>query len=397
MKPGDLVEIEIDSLAYGGTGVGRTAGVVIFVPQAAPGDLVLVEITEAKNRFLRGGIREIRRPSPERTEPRCDSYGRCGGCQYQHIRYDRQLYWKQEQVKDLCRRIGGIAHPPLVDIVASSESYHYRGKVEIHAAREIDGRLRMGFHQGESNLLVEVERCEIAHQSVNETLQRLRWELSTGKIASLPRKFAIWSGLDGEGEVGTSLRATVERPVKDRSLSVPATGFFQANLHLTDRLVDLVVELCSLDGSETVVDCYCGSGLFSFFLAPQARRLYGIESDAAALARARFNLERAGCRNAVFFAGDVGRALQERFVRGGIGVDVLILDPPRPGLTKEVMTGIFSLRPQRIVYISCNPATLARDVKHLTAGSYHLHSLHPLDMFPQTGHVETVALMKLLW
>ncbi len=394
MKPGDLVETDIESLAYGGSGVGRTGGQVIFVPYAAPGDLALVEITDVKNRFLCGRIREIRRPSPERIEPLCVSYGQCGGCHYQHIRYDRQLHWKQVQVKDAFQRIGGLVSPPLADIIYSPASYHYRGKVELHTARGLDGRLRIGFHRGETNLIVAVERCEIAHRSINQSLKRLRQELGSGKISSLPPKLALWSGSDEEGDVCTSLRTTVERPVKEMILSVPAGGFFQANLFLVDRLLDLVLELCSLDGSETVIDCYCGSGLFSLFLAPGARRLYGIEADSAALESARLNLKRAGQPQVVFFAGDVGQVLRERFVKKGIGADILVLDPPRPGLAKEVMAGIFSLKPQRIVYISCNPATLARDVKCLTAKKYHLRSIHPLDMFPQTSHIEAVALLE---
>ncbi|MDZ4164305.1 MAG: class I SAM-dependent RNA methyltransferase [Smithellaceae bacterium] len=394
MKTGELREIEIESLAYGGSGVGRTDGQVIFVPHTAPGDLALVEVTEVKDRFLRGRIREIRRPSPDRTKPLCGSYGKCGGCHYQHLGYERQLYWKQVQVNDALTRIGGLETPPLAPIIPSPVGYHYRGKAEFHVAEGGDGRFRIGFHQEESNLLVEIDPCEIADGSINHALQRLRQDLGAGKIRALPARLPIWSSSDGEGLICTNAKRTVERQVKDMVLSVPAAGFFQANLFLVNRLVDLVVELCALEGTETVVDCYCGSGLFSLFLADRAGRLFGIEADSAALSLARLNLTRAGRQETLFFAGDVGRELTERFVRGGIKTDVLVLDPPRPGLAKEVMAGIFSLQPRRLVYISCNPATLARDIRHLSAAGYLLRSVHPLDMFPQTAHIEVVALLE---
>ncbi|MDI6725845.1 MAG: class I SAM-dependent RNA methyltransferase [Smithellaceae bacterium] len=394
MKTGELREIEIGSLAYGGSGVGRTDGQVIFVPHTAPGDLVLVEVTEVKDRFLRGRIREISGPSLDRAEPLCKSYGKCGGCHYQHLGYDRQLHWKQVQVKDALARIGGLVDPPLAPIIPSPMSCHYRGKAEFHVTKGPAASLHLGFHQGESNWLVEIDRCEIAEESINRALRRLRQDIGAGKIPSLPPRLPIWSSAEGEGLICTNAKRTVARQVKDKILSVPAAGFFQANVFLVERLVELVAELCSLEGTETVVDCYCGSGLFSLFLADRAGRLFGIESDSVALALARRNLERAGYPDAVFFAGDVGRSLTEHFLREGIKTDVLVLDPPRPGLAKEVMAGIFSLQPRRLVYISCNPATLARDIRHLTAGGYLLRSVHPLDMFPQTAHIEVVALLE---
>lgn len=381
-------------MAYGGSGVGRLGELVIFIPRAAPGDRALVEVTEVKERFLRGRIREIHRPSPDRTEPLCGSYGKCGGCHYQHLGYERQLHWKQVQVKDALTRIGGLEDPPLAPIIPSPVSYRYRGKAEFHVTSGSAGSLQIGFHQGESNSLVEIDRCEIAEGSINRALHALRQDLRAGQIVSLPPRLAIWSRADGEGIICSKGQGTVERQVKGKTLSVPATGFFQANVFLVERLVDLVAELCSLEGTETVVDCYCGSGLFSLFLAGRAGRLFGIEADSAALALARRNLERAGYHEAVFFAGDVGRELTERFLRGGIKTDVLVLDPPRPGLAKEVMAGIFSLQPRRLVYISCNPATLARDIRLLSTKGYLLRSVHPLDMFPQTAHIEVVALLE---
>ncbi len=394
LKTGELREIEVESLAYGGAGVGRTSGQVIFVPLTAPGDRALVEVTEVKDRFLRGRIREIQLPSPDRAEHLCGSYGKCGGCHYQHLEYEKQIYWKQAQVNDALVRIGGLDSPPLAPIIPSPMIYHYRGKADFHAAKDTDHRFRVGFHQEESNLMVEIDTCEIADWSINSALRSVREDIGAGKIPSLPPRLPIWSSPDGKGLICMNAKGTVVRQVKDRFLSVPATGFFQANLYLVNRLVELVVELSALEGSETVVDCYCGSGLFSLFLADRAGRLFGIEADVAALNLARRNLTLAGRKEALFFAGDVGRALRERFLREEIKIDVLVLDPPRPGLAKEVMAGIFSLRPCRLVYVSCNPATLARDIKHLTAGGYLLRSLHPLDMFPQTAHIEVVALLE---
>ncbi len=378
----ERLNVTIESIAFGGQGVARAAGLVIFVPFSAPGDVLEIEIVERKKRFARGRLLNIIEPSSGRTEPSCLYYGRCGGCSYQHIDYAHQLKIKHKQICEAFERIGGIAKPSVFEVISSPRIYAYRGKAELHAAKEA-GRFQLGFMDISGGRLVDIERCAIMDETINDLIRKAR---TKGMVPKDTDDLIFWSGPpDAEGEA-------IARTVKNKDFLVPRTGFFQANLYLTDRMVDVV---CSLIDPKvkTIVDACCGSGLFSLFLAPYAQRVLGIEINARSVKYARINARRQGVQNAEFIQGDVEEVLADRVLLGD-AVDLILLDPPRTGLSARSLAAVSGLKPQGIIYISCNPATQARDVKFLNEQGYDLQSLQPLDMFAQTEHIETVALLR---
>ncbi len=241
--------------------------------------------------------------------------------------------------------------------------------------------------------LVDIERCEIVDETINRSFQDFRKKLIADKTNVRGERQIIWSGFSGkEKTAGTPEYVT--RMVKDKSLIAPYGGFFQANLFLVDSLVDCVMEMSGLTGLETVLDCYCGSGLFSLFLASHVQQIFGIEIDGESAKCARMNYENYGVSNATVFRGDITNILKEKFIGGEIDIDVVVLDPPRIGCDKSVLSNIVELKPEKIIYISCNPATQARDIGYLSDKDFSLRTLQPIDMFPHTKHIEVIALME---
>jgi 23S rRNA (uracil1939-C5)-methyltransferase len=398
LKPGDRIELRIDSVAFGGDGVGRFQQQVVFVPFTVDGDEVTVRITDVRKRFVRGCLEQILNPSAHRIEPRCRHYTRCGGCQYQHVRYEHELQCKEQQVVDAFIRIAKVPLPPLTPVVPSPKSFQYRGKADYHVLVSPKDAPIIGFMDVLNNCIIDIDRCEIVDETINAACLAFRQDLEAGGIKTPPDRQTIWSA-DAAGEQAeavTDFRTPrfVVRTVKGMNLTVPYRGFFQANTVLLHRLVDEVLNLCALTGRETVIDAYCGSGLFSLFLATQARQIYGIERDGEAIHCARMNHRHSGYKNAVFLRGDAGEILRRQFLGEKKRVDVLILDPPRTGCDPALLSGLVELKPARIVYISCNPATQARDIRHLLDRGLTLKSLTPYDMFPQTAHIEVVAVLE---
>ncbi|MHB8772086.1 MAG: class I SAM-dependent RNA methyltransferase [Syntrophales bacterium] len=396
LKPGDCVQTRIGDVAFGGDGVGRVDDLVLFVPFTVDGDDVEVRITEAKRRFSRGKLLRVLKPSLHRTLPPCPVYTRCGGCRLQHIAYPHQLAIKQRQVEEAFRRIATIAAPPVAGVIPSPESYGYRGKAEFHVAGGRGGQ-RLGLMALASNDVVAVENCPICADSLNRNYAALRDRLARGELRDAQERLVIWADEPGEplAEAGTGHgdAPDVVRIVREKRLIVPYQGFFQANRFLIAELVAQVVRCCALAGGETVVDAYAGVGLFSLFLGAKAGRLFGIEGDREAVRCAEINLRREGLGEAEFFCGDVAAVLEREFVRPGTKVDVAVLDPPRDGCGPDVVEKTAGLGPERVVYVSCNPATQARDILKFSEYGYRVESLQPLDMFPQTAHIEVVALL----
>lgn len=383
MQIKDRFSLEIESIAFGGHGVGRTDGFVVFVPFTAPEDVVEIEIVERKKKFARGRLLKIIKPSPQRTEPLCRYYGRCGGCSYQHIDYEYQLKIKQKQVQEAFSRIGGIITPPVYEVIPSSQIYAYRGKAGLHVAKPAGG-FKLGFLDISGGRITDIERCEIMDETINDQIRQAR---TKGTIPLDDDDLIFWSGPSDNTD------ETILRVVKGREFLVPRTGFFQANLYLTDRMVD---EVCALAGEKkrrTIIDACCGSGLFSIFLAPYAGRMVGVEINEKSVKFARINAEKYNIQGAEFICGDIEEVLMDQ-IRKKDTVDLIILDPPRTGLSPETLAAISSLESPDIIYISCNPATQARDVKFLNGHGYDLQSLQPLDMFPQTEHIETIGLLR---
>jgi len=396
-KVGNRVRTGIEDVAFGGDGVAKVSDLVLFVPFTVDGDETEVEITGIRKRYARGRLVRILTPSRHRVPPVCPDYTCCGGCRMQHIAYDHQLELKRRQVEEIFKRIAGVSHPPVAPLIPSPRPFGWRGKAEFHLAGGRGGPHRTGLMALASYELIEVERCAIVEESINGKYRRFRDGFRSDEVRVAGERQVIWSDETGERptEIFTGLGRPpdVERVVRGRRLTVPGRGFFQANVALVGELVEQVVGMCGLTGRETVIDAYGGTGLFSLFLGPRAGRLFGIEGDREAVRCAGINLCREGLPQAEFLHGDVADILRNEFASHRRTAEVIVLDPPRDGCGEGVLEGVAALHPERIVYISCNPATQARDVRILAGRGYGLRLLRPLDMFPQTGHIEVVALL----
>jgi 23S rRNA (uracil1939-C5)-methyltransferase len=399
VKIGDRILTKIGDVAFGGDGVGKSEDRVIFVPFTVDGDEAEVEITEVKKRYARGRLIRIIAPSHYRTTPLCHYYARCGGCRMQHIAYPYQLELKRRQVAETFRRIAKFSLPPVASVIASPRPYGYRGKAEFHLTGGRGGNepWRVGLMALASHDLIDVERCEIVDESINRKYRSFQEALRRGILPAQDGRQIFWSDEPGEPptEVVTGSRTAqkITRMVRGKRITVPYGGFFQANVSLVGELVDQVAAMSALSGRETVVDAYGGAGLFSLFLGPWAGRIFGIEGDREAVRCAGLNLRGERLMHVDVYLGDVADILGNEFVVRGITVDVVILDPPRDGCGMRVIDAVAAMRPKRIIYVSCNPATQARDVRLLAERGYALRLLQPLDMFPQTAHIEVVALL----
>lgn len=385
VKVGDILRVNISTVAFGGDGIARIGSIVAFIPFTVDGDVVDVTVTEVKKNFIRGELNKIIEPSPHRTSPQCKYYAICGGCQYQHISYDHQLTIKEGQVRESFQRIGKLTDPPVRKIIPSPAEYQYRGKAEFHCDIK---RKKIGFMDVTGGTLVDIENCPLMDESINEELEKLRSKIHSedgGRLRG--RRCTLWSD--------TPYRADkyIMRRVMDRDLRIPYQGFFQANKALTDELVGSVLSITGSSPSEVILDCYCGSGLFALFLAKCTGKVFGIEIDKRAVDCARHNFKYNGYKNGQFLKGSVVDILEKIFISEKISIDMILLDPPREGCSREVLDRLSSLNPSKVVYVSCNPATQARDIEYLTERGFSLKVLQPVDMFPQTRHIEVVALL----
>ena len=384
LRAGDIIETSIEAVAFGGSGVGRVGGMVIFVPFTAAGDTVEAKIVEAKRNYCIGEIREILTPSSDRIEPVCPHFSICGGCQYQHISYEVQLKIKEKQVAESFERIGKIASPPVRAVIPSPQAFSYRGKADFHCIPGVDGQLTLGFMDTGGGRLVDIQRCDIADESINMEYSRLREMLASGEIPSHRRRYILWS------ETAYPPEKYITRRAGGKELRITNSGFFQGNLYLVDTLTQRVVEMCNLKEPDTVLDCYCGCGLFSLSIAPHVRKVTGMEIDGSAVECATYNAGKYGITNTDFYKGNVKNILGG-LIREGVRANIILVDPPRTGCSRKTLSGLAGLNPERIIYISCNPATQARDIRSLIDMGFHLEELQPIDMFPQTKHIEVIA------
>lgn len=388
MRLENRLTIKIESMAFGGEGVGRVNNLVIFVPFSAIGDELEIEITQIKKKFLRGRILKIIKPSPFREKPLCCYYEKCGGCCYQHLNYEHQLKIKKNQVEETFWKIGKNESPPVLEPIAAPKIYHYRGKAQFHARNTANG-WQIGFMGVSGNRLVNIEYCVIMEETINEKLSTLRENKQLHVIND--EQLTIWSDFFADQ---TSKKGTIVRVVKGKNFLVPLDGFFQTNLYLTDQLVDEVCRLTTIDKVDTVIDTYCGSGLFSVFLSAFAKKVVGIEVNEKSVKYARINARNLDIQNAKFICGDVGNVLRKKIFTSGEGISLIVLDPPRSGCEEKVLKAIVDIQPLKIIYVSCNPATQARDIEYLKRYGYNLQSLLPIDMFPQTEHIEVIGFME---
>jgi len=445
-RRGDVVELVVDDLAFGGDGVGRLDGYVVFVRGGLPGDRLRVRVTEARARYARAVVEQVEEPSPQRVEAPCPYFGRCGGCRFQHLAYEAQLALKAKQVRDCLERLGGLAGVALRPILPAPETYGYRNKMEFTITGTA-GAPVVGLHEADRyDVVLDIERCLLQSEAMNRLLTAVREELRAGELSvwdpatesGLMRFVTLREGrrtgdlmvnlvasapaVETLAPVAARLRArepalaavvlnvnakkaavavgTEEHVLAGRDhirealggleFRVSANSFFQTNTGQAERLFGLVVEACELTGAETVVDLYSGTGAISLLLARRCRRVYGIEVAPAAVEDAVRNARANGIDNCTFLVGEVRHVLP-RLIAEGVRAEVVVADPPRAGFHPKALGALATLAPARVVYVSCNPATLARDLSGLVRAGYRLEWVQPVDMFPQTPHIEAVA------
>jgi 23S rRNA (uracil1939-C5)-methyltransferase len=430
-RRGELLELEVDSLAFGGRGVARHGGYVVFVSGGLPGDLVRAEVTKPKKRFAEARTVELLRPGADRVPSLCLHEGEpCPGAPWQGLAYEQQLIEKRRQVDEALRRIGGLDGFELEEIEPGLEQWRYRNKLEYSFGPSEDGA-SLGFHaSGRWDLVVGIDDCRLASERGNAARNEVReWARSeavepydrqagTGTLCNL----VVREGRRG-GQIQTRLVTTPKRfpkpPVDLHTVVDPGAGgsdgptgalgeemlreqlcglefemshnaFFQTNTEMAERLYGVAAEYAGLSGGERVFDLYCGIGTIGLTMAARAGEVWGLEIVPEAIADAERNAERNGIENARFLAGSARTGVRPLIEQAG-KPDVVLLDPPRPGLSQKIVRRVLECEAKRIVYVSCNPTTLAPNAAQLVEAGYTLRRVKPVDMFPQTPHIECVA------
>ena len=450
-RKNDIVTLKIEDCGIDGEGIGKADGFTVFVKDAVIGDTVRAKIMKAKKNYGYGRLEEIITPSPDRVEPKCQFARQCGGCQLQALSYEKQLEFKTSKVRGHLERIGGFTDIPMEKILGMEQPFHYRNKAQFPVGKSKDGRIITGFYAGRTHSIIENRDCALGVTQNKEVLDRViahmekfhiqPYDENTGK--GLVRHVLIRYGfftdemmvcliingekLPGEEALVKSLRQIPEtvsvmvnvnkkrnnvilgekvrllwgKPyitdkIGEISYQISPLSFFQVNPYQTGRLYGKALEYAQLSGNETVWDLYCGIGTISLFLAQKAKMVRGVEIIPAAIENAKENACLNGFANTEFFVGKAEEVLPEQFARTGERADVIVVDPPRKGCDETLLSTIIEMQPDRVVYVSCDSATLARDLKYLCERGYELKKVCPVDMFPNTVSVETVCLLSKL-
>ena len=448
-RKNDIVTLKIEDCGIDGEGIGKADGFTVFVKDAVIGDTVRAKIMKAKKNYGYGRLEEIITPSPDRVEPKCQFARQCGGCQLQALSYEKQLEFKTSKVRGHLERIGGFIDIPMEKILGMEQPFHYRNKAQFPVGKSKDGRIITGFYAGRTHSIIENRDCALGVTRNKEVLDRViahmekfhiqPYDENTGK--GLVRHVLIRYGfftdemmvcliingekLPGEEALVKSLRQIPETvsvmvnvnkkrnnvilgekvrllwgqpyitdKIGEISYQISPLSFFQVNPYQTGRLYGKALEYAQLSGNETVWDLYCGIGTISLFLAQKAKMVRGVEIIPAAIENAKENARLNGFDNTEFFVGKAEEVLPEQFARTGERADVIVVDPPRKGCDETLLSTIIEMQPDRVVYVSCDSATLARDLKYLCERGYELKKVCPVDMFPNTVSVETVVLLS---
>lgn len=370
---GEQRVVRIQDIAFGGEGVAREGELVIFIPFVLTGEEVEIEITEVKKNFARAKLLRVLAASPERVTPRCPYFGSCGGCQYQHISYPEQLRIKHKQISDIFQRVGRFPHTVIDSVAPSPRQYEYRNRIMIRSQwNKPKQGLDIGFIRYDNRWVEDIEFCPIAEPELNEKITEVR--------KNPPPKGGI--------------KIVVRNLPPD--WEVPHDSFFQNNFHLLPELVETTRESLRGSGTRFLIDVYCGVGFFGIELAGLVERVLGVELDNRAIKAARNNARLRGLKNTEFRFGNANELLPALLTEFPAAQTTVLLDPPRTGCPPASLALLREVQPKQILYVSCHPATLARDLNILCQdGVYRLERVKPLDMFPQTQHVECVADLRL--
>ena len=448
-RKNDIVTLKIEDCGIDGEGIGKADGFTVFVKDAVIGDTVRAKIMKAKKNYGYGRLEEIITPSPDRVEPKCQFARQCGGCQLQALSYEKQLEFKTSKVRGHLERIGGFTDIPMEKILGMEQPFHYRNKAQFPVGKSKDGRIITGFYAGRTHSIIENRDCALGVTQNKEVLDRViahmekfniqPYDENTGKglvrhvlirygfftdemmvcliingeklpgeealvksLCQIPETVSVMVNVNKKRNnviLGEKVRLLWGQPyitdkIGEISYQISPLSFFQVNPYQTGRLYGKALEYAQLSGNETVWDLYCGIGTISLFLAQKAKMVRGVEIIPAAIENAKENACLNGFANTEFFVGKAEEVLPEQFARTGERADVIVVDPPRKGCDETLLSTIIEMQPDRVVYVSCDSATLARDLKYLCERGYELKKVCPVDMFPNTVSVETVVLLS---
>ena len=448
-RKNDIVTLEIVDCGTDGEGIGKADGFTVFVKDAVIGDTVTAKIMKAKKNYGYGRLMEILKPSPYRVDPICPSARQCGGCQLQAVSYEEQKAFKEKKLRGHLERIGGFKELPMEPLIGMDEPYHYRNKAQFPVGRNKEGRIVTGFYAGRTHAIIENRDCALGIPQNKEVLDRViahmekyniaPYDEMTGKglVRHIFVRYGFFTGelmvcliINGQdlphqkemveklGEIPgmTSISLNINKKrnnvilgdkvktiwgkeyitdkIGDISYEISPLSFFQVNPHQTWKLYSKALEYADLHGEETVWDLYCGIGTISLFLAQKAKFVRGVEIVSAAIEDARRNARLNEIDNVEFFVGKAEEVLPREYEKNGVYADVIVVDPPRKGCDEMLLKTILKMQPKRVVYVSCDSATLARDLRFLCDNGYELKKVCGVDQFPQTVHVETVVLLS---
>jgi len=411
---------QVESITHNGEGVARIEGKAVFIPGAIPGETVDIEMIDNRKFFARARLIEVLKPSPDRTEPPCQHYFACGGCSYQHVSYPRQLQLKGQVVQDAIKRIGGI-EVKVEPVLGMADPWHYRNKVEWHTGN-FGGNLSMGYFRPGSQEIVPIETCLLISKGMEDISRYLREDLAnlrvpegcritvrqssynheimlifsaTGarnidyaRLLNHQEVVSIYSLENGKLQLHYGDSVLKER-IEDIDFEISPLAFFQVNPAQTRVLVNKILEYGSLQQHCSLLDAYCGTGSIALNASKSVRRVVGVENNRQAIKDAKRNAYANGITHCKFIKG----ACEEIVPRLDEHFDVVVLDPPRAGCKRELIDAVIKNEPLRIVYVSCNPSTLARDLAIMVKSDYQVNIVQPIDMFPQTSHVEVATLL----
>ena len=448
-KKNEEYTVEIEDVGTGGEGIAKIDGYTLFVKDAVRGDVCRVRITKAHDNFAFTKLMEVIKPSPHRVTPVCPVARRCGGCKVMAADYSEQLRFKENKVKTNIEKIGKVTDFTIYPIIGMETPYHYRNKAQFPIGLNDKGELVSGFYAGRTHVIIENEKCYLGVEENEEILRIIKEFMAEKNIAPydevtlkgliryvMIRKAFVTgeimvciiingnkipdqeelverlSKVKGMTSISLSInlcntnvimgkvmeniygRKYIVDYIKDIKFNISPKSFFQVNPVQTEKLYETALEYAGLTGNETVWDLYCGIGTISLFLARSAKKVYGVEIISDAIRDARNNAKMNNITNAEFFVGKAEEVLPEYYAKHGGYADVIVVDPPRKGCDTALLDTVIKMQPEKMVYVSCDSATLARDIRYMTEHGYELKKVQPVDMFPHTEHVETVVLLS---